>query len=95
MPPEDCEVIIEWIKHKNVKNKDWLIVIALQCDSVNEFDTKRVYKRLMALKQSLFKTNSDFIDVAKREKSVVKLLVCTDQNIAPTTGSFGELVSTH
>ena len=39
VPTADCEAILDWIRHKHTKMKDWLVVIALEIANVsNDYD---------------------------------------------------------
>ena len=42
IPASECEQIIEWIKHKHMKLKDWLLIIAFDYASISDFDPRKL-----------------------------------------------------
>ena len=37
IPKEDSEAILEWIRHKHLKMKDWFIIFSFEYATVNDF----------------------------------------------------------
>ena len=78
---KDCEAILEWVRLKHAKIKDWLLLFAFEIPSLADFDSRRLTRRFQSLRQSLFRQNADFIPQEKRDRCVHKLLIAADSQL--------------
>ena len=42
MSLEDSDSILEWIRHKNIKMKDWIVIFAFEYTQMSDFDGKKL-----------------------------------------------------
>ena len=55
---DEISQIQEWIQHKHIKMKDWLLMVAFEVDKITEFDLKKVNRKIAMVNQSVFQQKS-------------------------------------